>query len=208
MARALRSFLLLFCVLIAHAHALCAQALGGTVIDELSRRPRMGLVVDAYDSVTTVRDTTRKDGTFMLALPHAGTFSLRINRDGGAEPLIIPALVVARDSLVQRVFAIPAGRAYWEFEVDRTVQPRPGGTRLDYPSSLRQQNVEGDVLAQYVVEATGHVREGSFKVLRSTDGLFVEAVRIFLQTADFTPATIRGAAVAQLVQQPFTFRLH
>jgi hypothetical protein len=29
-----------------------------------------------------------------------------------------------------------------------------------------------------------------------------------LQTADFTPAKIRGVAVAQLVQQPFTFRLH
>lgn len=207
MARTLRSLLLPFCVLIVHAYALGAQAIGGTVIDQLSHRPRPYLVVDAYDSVTTVSDTTKKDGTFMLALPHPGAFSLRIHRDG-AEPLIAPALVVARDSLVQRVFPIPAGRAYWEFEVDQTVQPRPGNTHLDYPSSLRQRNVEGDVLAQYVVEATGHVREGSLKVLRSSDGLFTEAVRLFLPTAEFTPAKIRGVAVAQLVQQPFTFRLH
>jgi TonB family protein len=207
MARALRSFLLPFCVLIARAPALCAQAIGGTVIDELTRRPRLGLVVDAYDSVTTVSDKTREDGTFMLALPHAGTFSLRINRDG-AEPLIVPAVMVARDSLIQRVFPIPAGRAYWEFEVDEKVQPRPGSTPLHYPLSLRQRNVEGDVLAQYVVEATGHVREGSLKILRSSDGLFTEAVRLFLPTAEFTPAKIRGVAVAQLVQQPFTFRLH
>ena len=207
MVRALRSFLLLFGALIMNAHALCAQALGGTVIDQLSRRPRMGLVVDAYDSVTSVSDTTRTDGTFMLALPYAGTFSLRINRDG-AEPIILSALMVARDSLVQRLFPIPSGRAYWEFEVDQTVRPPSGSAHPDYPLPLLQRNIEGDVLAQYVVEATGHVRDGSFKVLRSTHVLFSEAARVFLQTVDFTPATIRGVAVAQLVQQPFTFRLH
>jgi len=207
MVRALRSLLLVFCALITHAHALGAQALGGTVIDQLSRRPRLGLVVVAYDSVTSVSDTTRTDGTFMLALPHAGAFSLRINRDG-AEPIIVPAVVVARDSLVQRVFPIPSGRAYWEFEVDHTAQPRSGSTHPGYPLPLLQQNIEGDVLAQYVVEATGRVRDGSFKVLRSGHELFSEAVRVFLQTAEFTPATIRGVAVAQLVQQPFTFRVH
>jgi len=206
MVRALRSFLLLFCALTMHALALGAQALGGTVIDQLSRRPRLGLLVEAYDSVTSVRDTTREDGTFMLSLPHAGTFSLRINRDG-ADPIILPALVVARDSLVQRVFPIPAGRAYWEFEVEHTAEPL-GSTHPDYPLPLLERNTEGDVLAQYVVEATGRVRPGSFRVLRSAHALFSKSVELFLQTAEFTPATIRGVTVAQLVQQPFTFRLH
>jgi TonB family protein len=206
MLRLLRAPMLAFSVLSADAASLRAQVLGGTIVDELSRRPRGYLAVEAFDSVTTVRDTTRKDGTFMLALPYGGTFSLRVYRDG-ADALVFPAQMIARDSMVQRVFPIAAGRAYFEFEVEHTAHSRASNAPLKYPESLRQQNVEGEVLAQFVVETSGHVREGSLKNLRSTHELFALSVELFLRTAEFTPATIRGFPVAQLVQQPFTFTL-
>jgi TonB family protein len=189
-----------------HAYDAGAQVLGGTVVDQLSRRPRGHLVVEAFDSVTTVSDSTRDDGTFMLALPYGGAFSLRVRR-GALDPIIFPPQQVARDSMVQRVFPIPMGRPYWEFEVEHQAHFASNPVRMIYPDSLRHLNVEGEVLAQFVVEASGRVRESSFKVLRRTHELFALSAELFLRTAEFTPATIGGVAVAQLVQQPFTFSL-
>ena len=206
MTPALRASIVLFVALITPPHDARAQVLGGKVVDQISRRARTGLVVEAFDSVNTVTDTTRKDGAFMLALPYAGTFSLRVRRDG-ADPIIFPSLQVARDSLVQRLFPIPIGRAYWEFEVDHRAEFGSNSARMIYPDSLRQQYVEGEVLAQFVVEASGRVRENSFKVLRRTHELFALSAELFLRTAEFKPATIGDVAVAQLVQQPFTFSL-
>jgi TonB family protein len=206
MHRLLRKSLIVFLALTTRTPSLWAQVLGGKVVDQLSRRPRGYLVVEAFDSVTTVRDTTGKDGTFMLALPYAGAFSLRVHR-GGADPIVFPALAVSRDSLVQRVFPVPVGRPYYEFEVDHQSQFARNPARMIYPDSLRQQYVEGEVLAQFVVEASGRVRESSFKALRRTHELFALSVELFLRTAEYTPATINGVAVDQLVQQPFTFSL-
>jgi protein TonB len=65
--------------------------------------------------------------------------------------------------------------------------------------------VEGEVLAQFVVDTTGHYEEGSFKVLKSSHELFTQAVRDALPQLRFNPAEAGGAKVRQLVQQPFTF---
>ncbi|MDQ2666887.1 MAG: hypothetical protein M3Z05_12850 [Gemmatimonadota bacterium] len=50
-----------------------------------------------------------------------------------------------------------------------------------------------------------HGSRAEFKVLPSTHVLFSQAVYAGLPAGEFTPATIHGVAVAQLVQQPFTF---
>ena len=47
----------------------------------------------------------------------------------------------------------------------------------------------------------------SFKVPKSTDPAFTDAVRAAIPTLQFKPARVKGRAVKQLVQQPFTFSL-
>ena len=96
---------------------------------------------------------------------------------------------------------------YFEFQVEKQVQQIPGTGNLRYPDMLRSANVEGEVLAQFVVDAEGRYEAGSFKVLKSSHELFTQAVKNALPNMRFYPAEVGGKKVKQLVQQPFTFSL-
>jgi len=98
-------------------------------------------------------------------------------------------------------------QTYFEFQVEKQVSPYPnqGGPR--YPDMLRSANVEGEVLAQFVVDTTGRAEMSTFKVLKSSHELFTQAVRNVLPQMRFYPAEIGGRKVKQMVQQPFTFAL-
>lgn len=102
---------------------------------------------------------------------------------------------------------VNADQPYFEFQVQRTAQQTPGTGGLRYPDELRQANVEGEVLAQFVVSADGQYVDKTFKVLKSNHQLFSDAVKNALPMMRFTPATVGGKAVTQLVQRPFTFSL-
>ena len=67
----------------------------------------------------------------------------------------------------------------------------------------------GRVEVEFVVDSTGHPRMDTFGVVHSTHPELVQAVRLALSTdrLEFAPATLGGRPVAQLVQQPFEFRL-
>ena len=99
------------------------------------------------------------------------------------------------------------GGVYFEFQVEQQVRQVPGIGGTKYPETLRSAQVEGEVLAQFVVDATGSIEPGSFKVLKSSHDLFTQAVRDALPAMKFTPAEVGGEKVRQLVQQPFTFGL-
>ena len=96
---------------------------------------------------------------------------------------------------------------FFEFQVEKQVAQIPCNTCLSYPDMLRSSNVEGEVLAQFVVDTTGRYENGSFKVLKSSHDLFTAAVRNALPKMRFYPAEVGGRKVKQLVQQPFTFSL-
>ncbi|AHG91155.1 TonB family protein [Gemmatirosa kalamazoonensis] len=96
---------------------------------------------------------------------------------------------------------------YFEFQVEKPVVPAPGNTGPRYPEMLKSANVEGTVLAQFVVDTSGHVEPGSFKVLKSDHDLFSQAVKSALANMRFLPAEVGGRKVKQLVQQPFQFQL-
>jgi len=96
---------------------------------------------------------------------------------------------------------------FFEFQVEKQVQQIPGTGNLRYPDMLRSANVEGEVLAQFVVDTTGHYESGTFKVLKSSHDLFTAAVKNALPQMRFYPAEVGGRKVKQLVQQPFTFSL-
>ena len=67
---------------------------------------------------------------------------------------------------------------------------------------------EGTVLAQFVVDTTGRAEMNTFKVLKSDNDLFSNAVKNALQRMRFLPAEVGGRKVKQLVQQPFQFSLN
>lgn len=98
-------------------------------------------------------------------------------------------------------------QTYFEFQVEKQVAPAPGNPGPRYPDMLRTANVEGEVLVQFVVDTTGRVEMGTFKVLKSSHDLFTNSVRQALGTMRFYPAEIGGRRVKQLVQQPFNFTL-
>jgi TonB family protein len=98
-------------------------------------------------------------------------------------------------------------QTYFEFQVEKTASPMPGNPAPRYPDVLRQANVEGEVLAQFVLGADGRPDMTSFKVLKSSHDLFSAAVMGALPNMRFYPADVGGRAVKQLIQMPFHFNL-
>src|SRR5205085_1912516 len=96
---------------------------------------------------------------------------------------------------------------YVEFQLTSQASPKADNVRPRYPDALRAANVEGDVLAQFIVDETGTVDPRTFRVLRTTDPQFTDAVRQALPMMRFNPAEAGGRHVKQLLTMPFTFRL-
>ncbi|MGH7617885.1 MAG: TonB family protein, partial [Gemmatimonadaceae bacterium] len=96
---------------------------------------------------------------------------------------------------------------YLESQVTKPVAPRPGNHAPRYPDALRQAQVEGQVLAQFIVDENGKADTASFRVLRSSHDLFSITVRDALPDFQFYPAEIDGRRVKQVVMMPFQFSL-
>ena len=94
---------------------------------------------------------------------------------------------------------------YFEFEVDRPVRVAEGSAHPRYPAELKAANVEGEVQAQFVVDTSGRVEPGSFKVLKSSHELLTAAAREALPGMRFLPAEAKERKVRQVVQQPYHF---
>ena len=100
-----------------------------------------------------------------------------------------------------------ADQAYFDFQVEKPVAQIPGSGAPRYPDILRSASVEGEVLAQFVVDTLGRVEISTFKVIRKSHDLFEASVRAALPNMRFMPAEVGGRKVKQLVQQPFVFAL-
>jgi TonB family protein len=97
--------------------------------------------------------------------------------------------------------------AYFEFQVERAASPQPGNLAPRYPDSLRVARIEGEVLAQFIVDTLGRPDMTSFKVIKSTHDLFTNTVKASLPNMLFYPAEVGGRKVKQLIQMPFQFNL-
>ena len=95
---------------------------------------------------------------------------------------------------------------YMEFQVEKAVQ-HIGGATPEYPASLRDMGIKGEVLAQFVVAENGRYQSGTLKILSSTNPAFSDAVKRALPGMRFSAAQIGGQKVKQLVQQAFQFNL-
>jgi TonB family protein len=96
---------------------------------------------------------------------------------------------------------------YFEFQVEQPVSAVPGNRGPRYPDELRNAGVEGEVLAQFIVDTEGRADMRSFKVLKSNHDLFTAAVMSTLPDMKFHAAQVGGRTVKQLVQMPFQFNL-
>jgi Gram-negative bacterial TonB protein C-terminal len=96
-------------------------------------------------------------------------------------------------------------QTYFEFQVEKPATMLDGAPMPKYPRVLERSGIGGEVQAQFVVRNSGKADMDSFKVLKSTDELFTQAVRNWIIGITFSPAMIGGKAVNQLVQQSFQF---
>ena len=96
-------------------------------------------------------------------------------------------------------------QTYFEFQVEKPAEMIAGSPTPKYPSVLESSGIAGEVQAQFVVKSDGKADLDTFKVLKSTNELFTQAVRNNLPRMRFSPAMIGGKPVNQLVQQSFQF---
>ena len=91
----------------------------------------------------------------------------------------------------------------------------PGGTaalleylrkNIKYPAICRENNIQGRVIVQFVVDKTGRV--GEVKLVRTVDkDLDNEAVRVCKSLPKFTPGRQNGQPVSVWYTLPVTFKL-
>ena len=96
-------------------------------------------------------------------------------------------------------------QTYFEFQVEKPAEMLQDSPKPKYPAVLESSGIAGEVQAQFVVRSDGKADMESFKVLKSTNDLFTQAVKNVLPRMHFSPAMIGGKAVNQLVQQSFQF---
>lgn len=103
--------------------------------------------------------------------------------------------------------AVTADQVYFEFQVEKPAIAVGGNPTPRYPPTLQQAQIEGEVLAQFVVDTTGKADMKTFKVLKSDNALFDAAVRNVLPSMRFLPAETGGRKVKTYVQQSFVFNI-
>jgi protein TonB len=96
-------------------------------------------------------------------------------------------------------------QTYFEFQVEKPAEMLSDSPKPKYPSVLESSGIAGEVQAQFVVRMDGKADMDSFKVLKSSNELFTQAVKNVLPRMHFSPAMIGGKPVNQLVQQSFQF---
>lgn len=101
--------------------------------------------------------------------------------------------------------AQPTDQPYFEFQVEKPALPREGNPNPKYPSMLESSRVEGEVLAQFVVDTSGRAEMGTFKVLKASNDLFASSLKSILPQWRFYPAEAGGHKVKQIVQLPLKF---
>ncbi|BAH38388.1 MAG TPA: hypothetical protein DGD08_03610 [Gemmatimonas aurantiaca] len=138
--------------------------------------------------------TQRTAGDFKVPEPN-GTVPVAANRGGDPGVYEEPTPEVISE------------RPLTEIEVDSAAALDPTAAGPDYPSRMLEKNIEGIVLAQFVVDSLGRADVTTFKLLEPAEPDFVLAVKEALPRMKYRPASLGGRAVSQLVQQPFGFRI-
>jgi TonB family protein len=191
------------------------QTLAGRVLDGSTRAPLIRVEIKLLSDSgglepVLARATTDSAGVFYLDAPAPGSYRISFNLPN-SEMLLAKVSFKAKEEVQQRDYLLDLAPtsppAYFEFQVDMRVTPRPTNPAPQYPDRMRRAYVEGEVLVQFVVDTLGHPEMGTLKILRSTYLDFTNAVRQVLPGYEFLPAELKGRKVKQLAQVPFEFCL-
>jgi TonB family protein len=187
--------------------------LAGRILDAKTRAPLSQVEVRLLSDSgglgpALARATTDTSGVFYLDAPSPGFYRLSFNLPH-SEVLLAKVTFTAKEEVQQRDYLLDLAPvpAYFEFQVDLPVRPRPNNLWPEYPDRMRRAYVEGEVLVQFVVDTLGHAEMNTLKILRSTHSDFTNAVRLVLPGYGFQPAELNGRKVRQLTQMPFVFCL-
>lgn len=142
---------------------------------------------------------------FAIAAPRATTVG-----DEAQKPLDKPKQIVLADSqpvLVQASQPEPKqDSVFTELEVDTPVRVT-NSAAPDYPAGLLKENIEGKVVARWVIDTTGRADTSSFELIQATRPEFAAAVKAVLPKMKFQPARIGNTAVRQMVEQSIAFKI-
>ena len=136
-------------------------------------------------------------GTWMLvatAGPNWGCFLLAVAMANAPLP---PPPASAPGEVLDQVL--------YDFQVETVAKLAKDSPSPVYPPALKNLGLNGEVVAAFVVDTLGMVDTSTFRVLKSTNTLFSDAVRAALPNLRFEPAMIGRRKVKQLVQMPFVF---
>ena len=101
----------------------------------------------------------------------------------------------------------PRDGIYKPDQVEKAVVPQAGNPAPAYPAQLRSAQIEGSVVARFVVDTTGLAEPASITFPEATHAQFAEAVRQALLRSRYLPAIVGDRRVRQLVEQRFAFTL-
>ena len=102
---------------------------------------------------------------------------------------------------------VPTGSIVDEKLVDRAPRIIGDARPPQYPSTLRQSGVTGQVVVQFVVDTLGRAEMSDVQILETSHPLFSDAVRTALVHYRFAAGEAAGHKVRTRVQLPFTFSL-
>ena len=92
--------------------------------------------------------------------------------------------------------------------IDKAAAGVPGNQAPRYPQAMRDQRIEGEVRAEFVVQRDGMADPTSIQLVKATRLEFGSAVVQALSAFRFYPMQVAGCTVASLVQMPFVFSLN
>ena len=163
-------------------------------------------------SATFARPSTARRVLFLALLAGIGIacaqrnvseVTRRIVRDRAEQELVRPfGAFVCVDT------AIAADTVYMPGEVDIPAMAPAAGVYPAYPPDLRNEHIQGEVIAQFIVNTAGCAEPASIRILAATNPGFVPNVQAALRRQRYVPARHRDKRVAQMVQQTFTFTLN
>jgi TonB family protein len=180
------------------ALAIAQNAATGCVPNEGSRSSSTHATVELFATLTPARDSTDVPAIYLGTLVQEVQLAF-------SSPDTIREL---GDGIV-RVWLHPDGRLTSALPIrgGEARQETSGDSGAEVSLTSPQDNVQGDVLTQFVVDQTGHVEMETLKILRTTHHDFSRAVRDVVREMRFFPAELAGCTVRQLVEFPFAFRL-
>jgi TonB family protein len=77
-----------------------------------------------------------------------------------------------------------------------------------YPRTAKLAGQSGSAVVQFVVDTLGHAKPESIMCTQATYKDFADAAMAVVKTMEFTPATLEGHKIEQLVQYPIDFKLN